>query len=178
MDSLGSVVKSLHSGEVIAYPTEGVWGLGCDPCSKEAISKLLKLKGRSEAKGLILIGSSLKQFSQFVEIDKYKEKLLEKWPGPHTWLVPPKEGISKLIIGDNENIALRLSSHKEVVELCEEFNGALISSSANKENSPTLGSAEQIQDVFPKIKVLRGNLGGLNQPSKIQDLITGQVIRG
>ena len=86
--------------------------------------------------------------------------------------------MSKLIIGNNENIALRLSSHKEVVELCEEFNGALISSSANKENCPTPESREEIQNIFPDLKVLEGNLGGLNQPSKIQDLITGEVIRG
>ena len=63
MDSLGSAVSSLRSGEVIAYPTEGVWGLGCDPFNEEAISKLLNLKGRSESKCLILIGSNLKQFS-------------------------------------------------------------------------------------------------------------------
>ena len=116
MDSLGSVVNSLHAGQVIAYPTEGVWGLGCDPFNEEAILMLLKMKGRSESKGLILIGSDLKQFSAFIEIDKYKDKLLETWPGPHTWLVPPRENISKLIIGNNQNIALRLRSHKEVIE--------------------------------------------------------------
>jgi len=178
MDSLGSVINSLKNGEVIAYPTEGVWGLGCDPSNEKAISRLLKLKGRSEAKGLILIGSSLKQFSKFIEVEKYKDKLLEKWPGPHTWLVPPRPEISKAIIGNNEKIALRLSSHKQVIELCEEFKGAIISSSANKENTPTLESPEEIKGIFPDIKVLKGKLGGLNRPSKIQDLLTGELIRG
>ena len=178
MDSLGSVVNSLHAGQVIAYPTEGVWGLGCDPFNEEAISMLLKMKGRSENKGLILIGSDLKQFSAFVEIDKFKDRLLEKWPGPHTWLVPPRKGISKLIIGNNQNIALRLSSHKEVIELCEKFEGALISSSANKENDPTLESPDEIKGIFPDIKVLTGELGGHSQPSKIEDLLTGELIRG
>jgi L-threonylcarbamoyladenylate synthase len=178
MDSLGSIVNSLKSGEVIAYPTEGVWGLGCDPSNEEAISRLLKIKGRSAGKGLILIGSSLKQFSQFIEVEKYKDKLLEKWPGHHTWLVPTKPKTSKLIIGNNEKIALRLSSHKPVIELCEEFRGAIISSSANKENAPILESPEEIKGIFPDIKVLKGKLGGLNQPSKIQDLLTGKVIRG
>ena len=178
MDSLGSVINSLKNGEVIAYPTEGVWGLGCDPSNEEAISRLLKIKGRSAGKGLILIGSSLKQFSQFIEVEKYKDKLLEKWPGHHTWLVPTKPKTSKLIIGNNEKIALRLSSHKPVIELCEEFRGAIISSSANKENAPILESPEEIKGIFPDIKVLKGKLGGLNQPSKIQDLLTGKVIRG
>ena len=78
MDSLGSVVNSLKKGEVVAYPTEGVWGLGCDPSDDHAITKLLNLKGRSESKGLILIGSSLEQFAEFIEVEKYKDKLLEK----------------------------------------------------------------------------------------------------
>ena len=178
MESLGSVVNSLKKGEVVAYPTEGVWGLGCDPSDDQAIIKLLNLKGRSESKGLILIGSSLEQFSEFIEVEKYKDKLLEKWPGHHTWLVSPKQEISKLIIGNNEKIALRLSTHKQVIELCEEFKGVITSSSANKENSPTLESPEEIKDVFPGIKVLTGELGRQSQPSKIQDLLTGELIRG
>lgn len=178
MDSLGSVVSSLKNGGVIAYPTEGVWGLGCDPSNEAAIKRLLNLKGRSESKGLILIGSSLEQFAKFIEVEKYKDKLLEKWPGHHTWLVPPKPETSKLITGNNEKIALRLSSHKNVVELCEEFKGAIISSSANKENAPTLESPEEIKGNFPHIKVLIGELGGQNQPSKIEDLLTGELIRG
>ena len=127
---------------------------------------------------MMFLFNNLKDNKNYNEIDKYKDKLLEKWPGPHTWLVPPRQNISKLIIGNNQNIALRLSSHKEVIELCEKFEGAIISSSANKENSPTLESPKQIRDVFPGISVLEGNLGGLNHPSKIQDLITGEVIRG
>ena len=178
MDSLGSVVNSLKKGEVVAYPTEGVWGLGCDPSNEEAIKKLLNLKGRSESKGLILIGSSLEQFSKFIEVEKYKDKLLQKWPGHHTWLVPTKPETSKLITGINEKIALRLSSHKHVVELCEEFKGAIISSSANKENESTLESPDEIKGIFPDIKVLTGELGGHSQPSKIEDLLTGELIRG
>ena len=178
MDSLGSVVNSLHSWEVIAYPTEGVWGLGCDPFNEEAVTRLLNLKGRSESKGLILIGSNLEQFSKFIEVEKYKDKLLEKWPGHHTWLVPPKPEISKFITGNNEKIALRLSSHKHVVELCEEFKGAIISSSANKENAPTLESPKEIKGIFPDIKVLTGELGGKRLPSQIEDLLTGELIRG
>ena len=127
---------------------------------------------------MILIGSNLEQFSKFIEVEKYKDKLLEKWPGHHTWLVPPKPEISKFITGNNEKIALRLSSHKHVVELCEEFKGAIISSSANKENAPTLESPKEIKGIFPDIKVLTGELGGRRLPSQIEDLLTGELIRG
>ena len=177
MSSLGSIIESLKQGNVIAYPTEGVWGLGCDPLNDEAILKLITLKNRSKDKGLIIIGSNINQFSNFIEIEKYKDELLSKWPGPHTWLVPPKGKICKLITGKNNRIALRLSSHKEVVDICNKFGNAIISSSANKENKATLESSDEIKKVFPEVSILKGNLGGLNRPSKIQDLITGEYIR-
>lgn len=178
MSSLGSIIVALKQGDVIAYPTEGVWGLGCDPLNEAAILKLISLKSRSKDKGLILVGSNINHFSNFVDIDKYKEELLSKWPGPHTWLVPAKDKISKLITGNSKKVALRLSSHKEVIDICDKFEGAIISSSANKENSPTLQSSDEIKRVFPGVLVLQGKLGGLNSPSKIQDLITGVYLRG
>tara|TARA_B100001029_G_scaffold48276_2_gene38370 strand:+ start:2640 stop:3176 length:537 start_codon:yes stop_codon:yes gene_type:complete len=178
MSSLGSIIEALKQGNVIAYPTEGVWGLGCDPLNEAAVLKLISLKNRSKDKGLILIGSDINQFSDFVDIDRYKDELLSKWPGPHTWLVPAKEKISKLITGNSNKIALRLSSHKEVIDICDKFESAIISSSANKENSPTLGTSEEIRKAFPEVLVLQGELGGLNRPSKIQDLVTGTYVRG
>tara|TARA_B100001173_G_C15973895_1_gene541291 strand:- start:651 stop:1187 length:537 start_codon:yes stop_codon:yes gene_type:complete len=178
MSSLGSIIEALRQGNVIAYPTEGVWGLGCDPLNEEAILKLISLKKRSKEKGLIVIGSNIDQFSNFIDIHKYKDELLSKWPGPHTWLVPVKEKISRFIIGNNTKIALRLSSHKDVINICDNFESAIISSSANKENSPPLESPDEIRKIFPEVSILDGKLGGLNRPSKIQDLITGEYIRG
>ena len=72
MSPLSSVLEYLKSGEVIAYPTEGVWGLGCDPNNSDAINKLLSLKRRSHEKGLILIGSKFEQFIEFSYVEKYK----------------------------------------------------------------------------------------------------------
>ena len=83
-----------------------------------------------------------------------------------------------MITGNSDKIALRLSSHKEVIDICDKFESAIISSSANKENSPTLETSEEIRKAFPEVLVLQGELGGLNRPSKIQDLITGAYIRG
>ena len=99
MSSLGSVLEHLKSGKTIAYPTEGVWGLGCDPENQDAIENLLKLKARSHEKGLILIASKFEHFLNFSYVKDYKDKLLTKWPGPHTWLVPSKPNLSPLIKG-------------------------------------------------------------------------------
>jgi len=176
MYSLGAIVAALKDGEVVAYPTEGVWGIGCDPSNEEALKKLISLKKRSKGKGFILIGSELFHFQKYVEVEVNKTRLLSKWPGPHTWLVPALQ-ISPLLSGGKETIALRLSEHKETVNICNEFGGAIVSTSANKEGDKTPSSPEEIKEIFPGIKVMHGELGGLNKPSTIEDLVTGKVIR-
>ena len=176
MYSLGAIVVALKDGEVVAYPTEGVWGVGCDPSNEEALKKLISLKKRSRGKGFILIGSELLHFKKYAEVEDNKTKLMSKWPGPHTWIVPALE-ISPLLSGGKKTIALRLSEHKETVNICNAFGGAIVSTSANKEGDETPSSPEEVKEIFPGIKVMQGELGGLNKPSKIEDLVTGEVIR-
>ena len=177
MDSLSAIVEALTRGEVIAYPTEGVWGMGCDPSNLTAVRKLISLKSRSEGKGFILVGSQLFHFNKYAEVEANEVKLLSKWPGPHTWLVPALN-ISPLLTGGSKKVALRLTEHEEVVAICNEFGGAILSTSANKEGKNTLLEAGDIKKVFPGVKVLQGNLGGFCKPSTIEDLMTGKVIRG
>lgn len=177
MSSLGSIVNNLISGELIAYPTEGVWGLGCDPNNLDAVQRLLTLKERSPEKGLILLGSNFDHFTQYSHAAEYREKLMSKWPGPHTWLVPAKSDISYLIKGSNDKVALRLSDHKTVRDLCNKFGGAIISTSANKDGQPTLEQATDIKKAFSNVKILDGALGGLNKPSTIQDIVTDLIVR-
>jgi L-threonylcarbamoyladenylate synthase len=177
MSSLGSVLEHLKSGKTIAYPTEGVWGLGCDPRNPNAIENLLSLKARSPSKGLILIASQFEHFLEFSHVEDYKDKLLSKWPGPHTWLVPSKEKLSPLIKGNNDKVALRLSNHQTVCNLCDAFGDAIVSTSANKEGRPTLSGPKEILECFPEVKVLEGKLGGLEKPSTIQDVVTDIILR-
>ena len=177
MSSLGSVLEHLKSGKTIAYPTEGVWGLGCDPRNPNAIENLLSLKARSPEKGLILIASKFEHFLEFSHVEDHKNKLLSKWPGPHTWLVPSKEKLSPLIKGNNDKVALRLSNHQTVCNLCDAFGDAIVSTSANKEGRPTLSGPKEILECFPEVKVLDGKLGGLEKPSTIQDVVTDIILR-
>jgi len=177
MTSVGSILEHLKSGEIIAYPTEGVWGLGCNPTDSNAIRKLLDLKGRSKDKGLILIASRFDHFRDFAHVEDFKDKLMTKWPGPHTWLVPPKETLSEYIKGSNDKVALRLSNHDIVCSLCNSFGGPIVSTSANKEGLPTLNDSQEILANFPGVKCLEGNLGGLEKPSTIQDVVTDIIIR-
>ena len=159
MGSLSAIVEALTSGEVIAYPTEAVWGMGCDPSNLTAVKKLISLKSRSEGKGFILVGSQLFHFNKYAEVEANEVKLLSKWPGPHTWLVPALN-ISPLLTGGSKKVALRLTEHEEVVAICNEFGGAILSTSANKEGESTLLEAVTLRKCSQVLRCCKAILAG------------------
>jgi len=178
---LEQAVAALLTGGVIAYPTEAVWGLGCDPDNAQALTRLLRVKARDPAKGVILVAASIDQFAPWLEglpVDLHAP-LAASWPGPATWLVPDNGRSLALVRGDHDRVALRVSDHPLVVALCEAFGGPVVSTSANRAGEPPAMSAEQIQATFGAEldAVLDGPLGGLERPSTIRDLVTGQVLR-
>lgn len=175
-------VESLRKGEVIAYPTEAVFGLGCDPRNEKALANLLALKHRPASAGLILIGSSIEQFSGWIpELDTEQiAPALQTWPGPVTWLFPRGADVPDSVAGSHQTIAIRVTAHQPCIELCEAFGGPLVSTSANPHSSPPARSAGEVEDYFGPFLggILAGPLGGRENTSDIRDLATGKSIRG
>ncbi|WP_435372738.1 L-threonylcarbamoyladenylate synthase [Pseudoteredinibacter isoporae] len=171
----------MQGGGVIAYPTEAVWGLGCDPFEQPAVEKILWLKGRAQAKGLILVAADINQFEPFLAgLSQEQLQLLEdSWPGPHTWLVPVNGYCPEWISGRFDSVALRVSAHPVVSGLCQAFGGPIVSTSANPQGLPPALNAMQAERYF------RGSLDGLApgvvntqaKPSTIRDLRSGDIIR-
>ncbi|MCE8003081.1 L-threonylcarbamoyladenylate synthase [Billgrantia ethanolica] len=180
-DTLDAAVAALRDGGVIAYPTEGVWGLGCDPDNDEAVAHLLRLKERDPAKGLILIAASIAQFAPWLEglPPELHAPLVASWPGPNTWLVPHNGRTHALVRGAHECVALRVSDHQGVVALCQAFGGPIVSTSANKASEPSAMSAAEVREIFGDEldAIVEGELGGLDRPSTIRDLRSGRVLR-
>ncbi|GHC14304.1 threonylcarbamoyl-AMP synthase [Kushneria pakistanensis] len=177
---LKDAVVYLHDGGVVAYPTEAVWGLGCDPDNTEALERLVTLKARDPAKGLILIASRIEQFAPWLAglDDTHLARLEASWPGPVSWLVPDNGRAHPLVRGEHESVALRVSDHPLVGALCDAFGGPLVSSSANRANEAPCLDAEEIRDVFgTHVLVVDGPLGGRTRPSEIRDLLTNDVLR-
>ncbi|TFH87004.1 tRNA threonylcarbamoyladenosine biosynthesis protein RimN [Billgrantia azerbaijanica] len=179
--SLASAVFALRAGGVIAYPTEAVWGLGCDPDNDEAVAHLLRLKERDPAKGLILVAASIEQFAPWLADlpPALHAPLVASWPGPNTWLVPDNGRTHALVRGAHDCVALRVSDHPGVVALCEAFGGPIVSTSANRAGEPPAMSAAEIREIFGGEidAVIEGELGGLERPSTIRDLLSGRVMR-
>ncbi len=175
-------VQILRAGGVIAYPTEAVWGLGCDPWNSRAVERLLSLKSRAMAKGLILACGDIRQLDfllSALEVQQY-EKLLQSWPSPTTWLVPDsRHTIPVWIKGDHEKVAVRVSKHSLIKRLSDELGRPIVSTSANPAGSPPAMSSLRIRQYFGQHLdyIVPGSLGLEKQPSRIMDLDTDAVIR-
>jgi L-threonylcarbamoyladenylate synthase len=172
--------REVRAGAVIAYPTEAVWGLGCDPWNEEAVYRLLAIKSRPVEKGLILIADNIRQFDFLFEDfpELWMDRMASTWPGPNTWLVPHQNLLPEWITGVHETVALRVTDHPTVRELCA-LVGPLISTSANPAGRPSARSRLRVEQYFRgQIDlVLGGSLGGRRNPSMIRDIATGQVVR-
>ncbi|UTF59101.1 L-threonylcarbamoyladenylate synthase [Gilvimarinus sp. DA14] len=171
----------MRAGGVIAYPTESVWGLGADPHNSDAIARLLQLKHRAPAKGLILIAANVNQVEPWLATlsAPERETLLASWPGPNTWLVPNRGLASSWVTGKHSSVALRVTAHPVAAALCQAFGGPIISTSANPQARPAARDATQVRRYFGSQldAIAPGRTGGRRQPSKIRDLATGKTLR-
>jgi len=178
---INKAVRILQQGGVIAYPTEAVYGLGCDPDNQLAVERLLAIKQRSWEKGLILIAADFHQLHPYLaEIDvALKANALATWPGPVTWLWPAKPTVTNLLRGTHATIAVRVTAHPLAAALCREFGGPLVSTSANLSGKPPTRTAKEVRSQFGDALdyILEGNTGGLSSPSQIRDVLNGQIIR-
>ena len=176
-----AAVEKLCAGHVIAYPTEAVFGLGCDPANESAVRKLLLMKDRHESAGLVLIASGFSQLRSWIaDVDEnLLEKAMQTWPGPVTWLFPRAVEVPDYVAGKHDTIAVRITAHEPSRALCEAFGSALISTSANPTTADPARTATQARDYFGSRLggVLAGELGDGEKPSEIRDLVSGQIIR-
>lgn len=179
--TIRQAAQCLADGAVIAYPTEAVYGLGCDPGSERAVRRILELKERPEEAGMILIADRLERFAPFIEpvSPELKERALAAWPGPVTWLFPRAAQVPDWLAGKHPTIALRLTAHPVCRALCEAFGAPVVSTSANPRGAEPARSAEQVEAYFggALCGTLEGDLGESDQPSEIRDLASGRVLR-
>ncbi len=170
--------RVVREGGVIAYPTEAVWGLGCDPWNEDAVYRLLALKARPVEKGLIVVAANIHQLDFLLEDlpDVWLDRLAGTWPGPNTWLVPHQERLPEWVTGVHESVAVRVTDHPLVQEMCH-LTGPLISTSANPAGRPAARTRLRVEQYFHDEldAILGGALGGRRNPSLIRDLVTGQV---
>lgn len=168
---------------VIAYPTEAVFGLGCDPTNDAAIEKILTLKQRPVEKGLILIAADYSQVLPFVDDQAIGQDkrftVFSHWPGATTLILPARESVSTLLTGGRSTIAVRVTAFEPARELCRKLGTPLVSTSANPGGAEPARTAEQVRHYFGDQLswIMDGDVGGSKDPSRIINPLTNEVFR-
>lgn len=175
------VLSALLNDGVIAYPTEGVWGLGCLPSSEIAVQRILNIKRRHREQGLILVGAEIGHFDSYLKgLPNHKlTELRRTWPAPVTFLIPDNGFCPDWVKGNHGTVALRVSAHSVVQSLCNLVNGPIVSTSANRSGCAPALTEAAVSSVFgTEIDlIVSGELSGSEGPSEIRDLLSGEVFR-
>jgi L-threonylcarbamoyladenylate synthase len=171
----------IRDGGIVAYPTEAVYGLGCDPWNGEAVRRLIAIKRRPENKGLLLVCADFSQLEPFVEPldDARMQAIRASWPGPVTWVLPARDATPGWLTGCRGTLAVRVTSYPIAADLCKYAGSALVSTSANISNRAPARTSLQVRLAFDRQVdlVLGGQCGTRGRPSTILDGRTGAVIR-
>ncbi|WP_367678433.1 Sua5/YciO/YrdC/YwlC family protein [Buchnera aphidicola] len=180
--SLMHCLNLLNNNDIIAYPSESVFGLGCNPDHQDTILKLINLKNRNRNQGLILVASHYYQLLPYINETylsiKEKSIMFSCWPGCITFLVPSQPNVSNLITGYSGLIAVRVTSHAILRNLCWYYGKPIISTSANISGMQPSKTPNEVCDFFGSdFPILDGNIGNFLYPSKIFNIITGECIR-
>ncbi len=182
-DALADVVAALRAGGVVAYPTEAVYGLGCDPGNRRAFDRLFAIKRRPPTQGVLLIAADFSQVEPYIDLAAVPAESMRRaqatWPGPHTWIFPRSALAPAWLAGAHAGIALRVTAHPLAAELCRAFGGALVSTSANRHGEPPARTATDVRAALGDEidAVLNGSVGGLERPTPIRDAISGDAVR-
>lgn len=171
----------LDAGKVIAYPTEAVYGLGCDAFNQQAVLRILNLKKRPKEKGLIVLIADWEQLWPLIDENKVPkvrfEALKKSWPGPVTWVFPKASTVPDWITGAHEGIAIRMTAHPVARALCQ--NGPIISTSANLAGEEPVREIQDLDEIFPDgvVGVLEGALGNQMTVSPMYNILDGALLR-
>lgn len=181
LGEIGAAAALLREGGVLAYPTEGVYGLGCDPDNRAAFERIFAMKRRPPEQGVLLIAADFEQVRGW--IGNAPEAALERaraaWPGAHTFIFPRSSRVPEWIAGGHAGIALRVTAHPPAAALCRAFAGPIVSTSANRHGEPPGRTAQEVASLFGDAldAVLDAPLGGLDRSTPITDAVTGAIIR-
>ena len=174
-------VEQLHRGGLIAYPTEAVYGLGCDPSNRQAVFALLALKKRAWQKGLILIAADFRQVEPFINPlpESIKKRIHDPCQQATTWVLPAKQSVPDWLTGTNKTIAVRLVQHPLAQAICRQAGMAIVSTSANHTGCEALRIGYKARLKFGKkgVFILNGSVGGADKPSRLIDPFSNEQLR-
>lgn len=176
--SIARAVEALRAGEVIAYPTETVYGLGANPFDDAAMNRLFEAKGRDRSNPILLIVASRAQLDRVVDgISPQALACMEAfWPGPLSILFPRQPSLPDMITAGGDKVCVRCPGLEWARSLCEAFGGPVTSTSANRSGEPVVQSLADLN--LPGVELgFDGGTLDSTQASTILDADSGTILR-
>ncbi len=147
IEDLKKACEVMSDGGLILYPTDTIWGIGCDATNEEAVRKVYKLKQRMDSKAmLVLIDSTAKLSSYVEEVPDQAWDLIELTTKPLTIIYPKARNLPSCLVGEDGSIGIRVSNEEFSRKLCERFRRPLVSTSANISGTPAPAIFDEIAD--------------------------------
>ena len=178
---LNRYARAIARGAVFAYPTDTIWGFGCHPLIAASVARILAIKRRPVAKGLILLSSRLAYVEPYLAVDAAsRDALARPAAQPTTYLLPASPDCPVWLTGAHSTLAVRVTDHPLIERLCDAIEAPLVSTSANRAGGPTVRNALQARRRFGAELdfVVAGYAAGSGRPSRIKSLADGAIIRG
>jgi len=173
VNNIREASKVVKNGGLVVYPTDTVYGLGCDPFNVRAVEKVFSVKGERKQKPLPILASDLERIEKIAYISEMARKIAEKhWPGPLTLVVPKKTVLPNIVTCGLASVGVRVPNHKVAVQLISLCDGLLVGTSANKTGEkPPKTAREATKQLGRQVDiVLNGGPTPLGQESSIVDL--------
>ena len=169
-------VEVLEKGGLIGYPTDTVYGLGCDLMNKQAVERLYQIKGMQKQKSLAFICHDLGDIAKYAVVDNWAYRILRRFlPGPYCFILPATREVPKMALSKQKTVGIRVPNHPVITTLARELGRPIISTTANAPGEDAFIDAAELRDHFRVLDlVLDGGAGGLS-PTTVVDLSEGHV---
>ena len=175
-DSIQKAAATVRDGGLIVYPTDTIYGLGCNPFDESAVARLAKVKQRTKENLPVLVSSLEKAKLLGSFKDTLESPMRRFWPGPLTIVVPCKASLPFQVIGHDRMIGLRIPGREDTLDLISRSGGYLVGTSANISGTPSLENAEDALPVFDgKVDVI---LDGGSVSARVESTVVRQTDHG
>ncbi|MBD3359438.1 MAG: threonylcarbamoyl-AMP synthase [Candidatus Buchananbacteria bacterium] len=176
-NKIKKTVTAIKNGAVIAYPTDTVYGLGCDIFNKQAVNKIYNIKKRDKKKPLSILCADFKQASQYVIIPDYAFKLMKKiLPGPYTFILKARNNMPKNILAKNKTVGIRIPDNQFCLQITKQLGSPIITTSLNISGEQNIKNLQELsKEIRNKIDLML-DAGYLpDKPSTIIDLSQDEI---
>jgi len=170
-------VDALEAGEVIAYPTDTVYGLGCDLFNKKAVDRLYQIKGLERSQMLAFVCQDLTDVSKYAVMHNDVFRVLRKFlPGPYCFILEATREVPRVVQTSRKTVGIRVPAHPVAIAICKELGRPIISSTASRHGGEANPDPNEIDDVFPGLALVLDAGPGGTIPTSVVDLTTNPPV--